>query len=93
MPAWHSRATALAAFAIVLAITGRHITSLYATSGITGCHGGSCAGSASQFLIDLTSGRGVPLLPDGANAYVIRTSLASWLPPRPSSLASSGAPR
>jgi hypothetical protein len=62
---------ALAAFAILLAVTGPHITSLYATSGITGCHGDTCAGLASKFLNDLTSvGRGVPLLPDGANAYV-----------------------
>jgi Zn-dependent protease with chaperone function len=62
---------ALAAFAILLAVTGRHLASLYAASGITGCHGGTCAGLASQFLIDLTSGRTFPLLPDGANAYVI----------------------
>ncbi len=64
-------AAALAAFAILLAVTGPHIASLYATSGITGCHGGTCAGLATRFLEDLTSGRGVPLLPDGANAYVI----------------------
>ncbi|MFI5064811.1 MAG: ABC transporter permease [Streptosporangiales bacterium] len=62
---------ALAAFAILLAVTGRHIASLYAASGITGCHGGTCAGLASQFLSDLSSGRTFPLLPDGANAYVI----------------------
>ena len=62
---------ALTAFAILLAVTGPHITSLYATSGITGCHGDTCAGLASKFLIDLTSvGGGVPMLPDGANAYV-----------------------
>jgi len=62
---------ALAAFAILLAITESRITSLYAASGITGCHGGRCAGLASQFLVDLTSGRSFPLLPDGSNAYVI----------------------
>ena len=62
---------ALAAFAILLAVTGPHIASLYATSGITRCHGNTCAGLATQFLEDLTSGRGFPLLPDGANAYVI----------------------
>ena len=55
---------ALAAFAILLAVTGPHIASLYATSGITGCHGDTCAGLASHFLNDLTSGRGFPLLPD-----------------------------
>ena len=61
----------LAAFAILLAVTGPRITSLYATSGLTGCHGDACAGLATQFLVDLTSGRGVPLLPVGANAYVL----------------------
>jgi hypothetical protein len=62
---------ALAAFAAVLAVTRSHMDSLYATSGITGCHGDTCTGLASRFLMYLTSGRGVPLLPDGANAYVI----------------------
>jgi Zn-dependent protease with chaperone function len=62
---------ALAAFAILLAVTGPHIASLYATSGITRCHGNTCAGLATQFLEDLTSGRGFPLLPDGANTYVM----------------------
>ena len=62
---------ALAAFAILLAVSGPHIASRYAASGITGCHGDTCAGLASHFLTDLTSGRGVPLLPTGANAYVI----------------------
>ena len=62
---------ALAAFATLLAVTRPHMDSLYAASGITGCHGGTCAGLASQFLEYLTSGRGVPLLPDGTNAYVI----------------------
>jgi hypothetical protein len=64
-------AAALAAFAILLAATRSHMDSLYAASRITGCHGDTCAGLASRFLILLTSGRGVPLLPDGANAYVI----------------------
>jgi len=62
---------ALAAFAILLVATESRITSLYAASGITGCHGGRCAGLASQFLVYLTSGRSFPLLPDGSNAYVI----------------------
>jgi hypothetical protein len=64
-------AAALAAFAILLAVTGPHMASLYNASGLTGCHGDSCAGLATQFLQNLTSGRGVPFLPDGANAYVI----------------------
>jgi hypothetical protein len=43
-------AAALAAFAILLAATGPHLTSLYAASGITGCHGGGCANAATDFL-------------------------------------------
>jgi hypothetical protein len=62
---------ALAAFAIVLALSESHMSSLYAASGIADCRGDTCAGLASHFLINLTSGRGVPLLPDGTNEYVI----------------------
>jgi hypothetical protein len=62
---------ALAAFAILLAVTESHIASLYAASGITGCHGDSCAGLASQFLVRLTSGNSFPLLPAGTDPYVI----------------------
>ena len=43
-------AAALAAFAVLLAVTGPHLASLYAASGITGCHGGSCGQLASNFL-------------------------------------------
>ncbi|HEX6450722.1 MAG TPA: ABC transporter permease subunit [Trebonia sp.] len=64
-------ATALAAFAIVLAVTESHMSSLYGTSGLTSCHGGACAGLATRFLEQLTSGQSFPLLPDGSNAYVI----------------------
>ena len=64
-------AAALAAFAILLVVTGSHLTSLYASSGISSCHGGHCTGLATQFLVDLTSGRTFPGLPDGASAYVI----------------------
>ena len=62
---------ALAAFAILLAVSESHMAGLYATSGLADCHGGACAGLATQFLENLTSGRGVPLLPDGSNLYVI----------------------
>ncbi|HEX3390048.1 MAG TPA: ABC transporter permease [Streptosporangiaceae bacterium] len=62
---------ALAAFAILLAVTESHMASLYAASGISGCHSGTCAGLASQFLQDLTSGHSFPLLPDGSDPYVI----------------------
>jgi hypothetical protein len=61
-------AAALAAFAIVLAATGSHLSGLYASSGLTTCHGGTCAGLASTFLQDLSSGAlaGIPV-----NAYMI----------------------
>ena len=62
---------ALALFAILLAVTESHMASLYAASGITRCHSDSCAGLATQFLQNVTSGRGFPLLPDGSNLYVI----------------------
>jgi ABC-type transport system involved in multi-copper enzyme maturation permease subunit len=62
---------ALALFAILLAVTKSHMSSLYEASGLTGCHGGTCTGPANTFLNQLASGRGVPFLPTGANAYVI----------------------
>jgi hypothetical protein len=40
----------LAAFAVLLAITGPHLASLYAASGITGCHAGSCGQIAGSYL-------------------------------------------
>jgi ABC-type transport system involved in multi-copper enzyme maturation permease subunit len=64
-------AAALAVFAIVLAATRSHMSGRYDASGLTSCHGGICAGLASAFLNQLASGRSVPLLPDGSNAYVI----------------------
>ncbi len=42
--------TALAAFAILLAATGPHLASLYATSKITGCHGLACGTAANAFF-------------------------------------------
>ncbi len=46
-------AAALAAFAILLAVTGPHLAALYAASGIGSCHGGSCGQLASTFLSQL----------------------------------------
>ena len=43
-------AAALAAFAVLLAVTGPHLASLYAASRITGCHSQSCGELASTFL-------------------------------------------
>jgi hypothetical protein len=62
---------ALAAFAIVLALTESHMASMYGSSGLTSCHGGTCAGLATTFLVQLSSGQGVSFLPVGANVYVI----------------------
>ena len=44
-------AAALVVFAVLLAATRPHLASLYAASGITGCHGGTpCDTAASHFL-------------------------------------------
>ena len=55
-------AAALAAFAILLAATGPHLASLYAASGITGCHGGTCANAASGFLSHLAVTSAYPVV-------------------------------
>ena len=44
-------ATALAVFAVLLAATGPHLASLYAASGITGCHGGTPCDTAASYPI------------------------------------------
>src|ERR1700761_5547637 len=49
-------AAALAAAAIVLGVTGPHMASLYAASGLAGCQGDSCASAASAFLYQLQTG-------------------------------------
>lgn len=48
-------AVALAAFAILLAATGPHLASLYAASGVSGCHPADCADMASNWLSQLYS--------------------------------------
>jgi hypothetical protein len=63
-------AAALAAFAILLATTEPHLSSMYNSSGLTTCHGDTCAGLASQFLQNLSSGGGFLLIP-AAGAYAI----------------------
>ncbi len=50
-------AATLAAFAILLAATGPHLASLYATSGINGCHPASCGDLAGTFLQQLNDAR------------------------------------
>ena len=46
-------AAVLAAFAILLAATGPHLASLYATSKISGCHGFACTTPVNTFLNEL----------------------------------------
>ncbi len=56
-------AAALAVFAIVLAATEPDLSGMYNSSGLLTCHGGACAGLASQFLENLSSGGGGFLIP------------------------------
>ena len=49
-------AAALAAFAVLLAVTGPHLASLYAADGLDRCHG-SCLSPASYFTGSLSSGQ------------------------------------
>jgi hypothetical protein len=53
---------ALAAFAILLAVTGPHLAGEYAASGITGCKPASCADLAAGFLAQLSGAGTYPLL-------------------------------
>src|ERR1700677_2152227 len=43
---------ALAAFAVLLAVTGPHLASLYQTDGVSGCRGAGRGQPASSFLSD-----------------------------------------
>jgi hypothetical protein len=61
----------LAAFGILLAVTESRMSGMYDASGLTGCHGGACVVLANNFLMQLSSGTGVPFLPDGSNEYVL----------------------
>jgi hypothetical protein len=68
-----SAAAALAAFAILLAATGPHLASLYAASGLSGCHGGSCQNLAGGFTFEVTAGGYQPL-------YLISLALIALAP-------------
>lgn len=57
-------AAALAVFAVLLAVTGPHLASMYSASGIAGCHGGSCAGAATRFLGRLAGTSPYPVVYD-----------------------------
>ncbi|HET9968810.1 MAG TPA: ABC transporter permease subunit, partial [Streptosporangiaceae bacterium] len=48
-------AAALIAFAVLLAATGPHLASLYAASGLPGCHPASCGQLANGFLKQVAS--------------------------------------
>ena len=75
---------ALVAFAILLAVTGPHLASLYGASGLPGCHGGGCGQLASNFLVRLAT---------GPYPFVYLLGLAGHRRRRPRSSASSGARR
>jgi len=64
-------AAALVAFAILLATTESHLSSMYDSSGLLTCHGGACAGLASQFLDQLSSGGGSFLIPAGSTYMIL----------------------
>jgi hypothetical protein len=55
-------AAALAAFAILLAVTGPHLASRYAASAITGCHGFGCQTAAITFLSQLQAASPYPIV-------------------------------
>jgi hypothetical protein len=56
-------AVVMGAFAILLAATGPHLASLYAASGINGCHTGlPCDTAASHFLSRLTATASYPIV-------------------------------
>ena len=55
-------AAALAVFAILLGVTGPHLSSLYSVSGIPGCHGSACGAAASNFLLRLAATRTYPVV-------------------------------
>ena len=63
-------AVALAVFAILLVTTESHLTGLYNSNGLLTCHGDACAGLASNFLNDLSSGGGFLFIPS-TSGYAI----------------------
>jgi hypothetical protein len=46
---------AMAAYAVLLAATGPHLTGLFAADGLDGCHGGGCANLADYFTGSLVT--------------------------------------
>jgi hypothetical protein len=86
-------AAALAAFAILLAATSPRLASLYAASGLSGCHPARCADLASGWLTQLNIGHTYFMLYELTIAVILlapacsgapRWSRANWRPaPRP----------
>jgi hypothetical protein len=70
-----SAAAVLAAAAALLAVTGPHLASLYAASGITGCHGASCGQLAASFLNLLGGGLYLPVYLFGLAAVILAPAL------------------
>jgi hypothetical protein len=68
-------AATLAVFAIVLAATASHLSGMYDSSGLTTCHGGTCAGLASTFLSNLASGGGGFVVPGSSYAILYFLSI------------------
>ena len=63
-------AAALALFAILLVATESDLSSMYNSSGLLTCHGGACAGLASNFLSNLASGGGFAVVPGSGYAIL-----------------------
>jgi hypothetical protein len=66
-------AAVLVVFALLLAVTGPHLASLYAASGIAGCHGSSCGQLASSFVGQLQAAGPYPALYVLSIAVIILT--------------------
>ncbi len=64
---------ALAAFVVVLAVTGPHLASLYASSAIAGCHGGTCATAAYDFLSRLAITSPYPIVYELGSGLILVT--------------------
>ena len=74
-------AVALIAFAVLLATTGPHLASLYATSGISGCQPTSCEHLASNFLQQLYAAAPGEYFVFDQKSQQIVAKISSSLPP------------
>jgi hypothetical protein len=67
-------AAALAAFAVLLAATGPHLSSLYAASGLASCHGDGCGNAVHAFLSQLAVTSPYPIV------YLLGIALVLFAP-------------